>query len=314
MEDRLPLVPRAHSCEFQRGQLWASLRRDQFGAPVNPLRCGLSAAWWVSELHSSITSSDSRAFGSPIYSGRTRFHPMKTVIIMDDRASELLLDGLNQRVVRGAGVLRVRDRGTIEEAERPPLKIWRRIQKLVDAKVVEVARVDTNTQPREEVLEGDRHQLRRPTVPRPETKRQGAGERRSGPTSSPRPAHAQGVIACGHSEGGGPHRLHHLRRGEVVLSGLPFTPNWRRSSGGWSVTSPNLSRPKAQPASKGPLLRIRTPEPARLLSSGEEGSSDVAIGTPAEVLRWRVRRVPGTRGVLRAPRCPGRRAIEMNSE
>ncbi len=68
---------------------------------------------------------------------------MKTVIIMDDRASELLLDGLNQRVVRE---LVFSEYGIAELSRKlnvPPLKIWRRIQKLVDAKVVEVARVDT---------------------------------------------------------------------------------------------------------------------------------------------------------------------------
>ena len=67
---------------------------------------------------------------------------MKTVMILGDKASELLVDGLNQRMVREL----VFSEYAISELSRkigiPPLKTWRRIQKLVEAKLVEVARVD----------------------------------------------------------------------------------------------------------------------------------------------------------------------------
>lgn len=63
-------------------------------------------------------------------------------MIMGDKASELLLDSLNQRMVKEL----VFSEYAIAELSRklniPPLKTWRRIQKLVEAKVVEVARVD----------------------------------------------------------------------------------------------------------------------------------------------------------------------------
>jgi len=67
---------------------------------------------------------------------------MKTVMVVDDKASELLVDRLNQRIV---GEL-VFSEYSIAELSRklniPPIKTWRRIQKLVEAKVAEVARVD----------------------------------------------------------------------------------------------------------------------------------------------------------------------------
>jgi len=67
---------------------------------------------------------------------------MKTIMVLGDRASELLLDSLNQKIVREL----VFSEYAIAELSRklniPPLKTWRRIQKLVEANVVEVARVD----------------------------------------------------------------------------------------------------------------------------------------------------------------------------
>ena len=67
---------------------------------------------------------------------------MKTLMILGDKASELLVDGLNQRMVREL----VFSEYAIAELSRklsiPPLKTWRRIRKLVEAKLVEVARVD----------------------------------------------------------------------------------------------------------------------------------------------------------------------------
>jgi DNA-binding Lrp family transcriptional regulator len=67
---------------------------------------------------------------------------MKTVMVVDDKASELLVDRLNQKMVREL----VFSEYSIAELSRklniPPIKTWRRIQKLVEAKVVEVARVD----------------------------------------------------------------------------------------------------------------------------------------------------------------------------
>jgi DNA-binding Lrp family transcriptional regulator len=55
---------------------------------------------------------------------------MKTIMKLGDRASELLLDSLNQRIVRelvfsGYSIAELSRRLNI-----PPLKIWRRIQKL----------------------------------------------------------------------------------------------------------------------------------------------------------------------------------------
>lgn len=67
---------------------------------------------------------------------------MKTVMVLGDNGSELLLDALNQRIAREL----VFSEYTVAELSRklhiPAVKTWRRIQKLVEAKVVEVARID----------------------------------------------------------------------------------------------------------------------------------------------------------------------------
>jgi DNA-binding Lrp family transcriptional regulator len=67
---------------------------------------------------------------------------MKTVVVLGDRASELLLDALNQRIVREL----VFSEHSVTELSRrlntSHLKVWRRVQKLVDVKVLEVVRIE----------------------------------------------------------------------------------------------------------------------------------------------------------------------------
>jgi DNA-binding Lrp family transcriptional regulator len=67
---------------------------------------------------------------------------MKTIMILGERASELLFDGLNARIVRELVFSEHAIADLSKKLGVPPLKTWRRVQKLLAVKVVEVVRVD----------------------------------------------------------------------------------------------------------------------------------------------------------------------------
>jgi DNA-binding Lrp family transcriptional regulator len=67
---------------------------------------------------------------------------MKIFMLLGDSASELLFDDLNSRIVRELLFSEYAVSELSRKLRVPQLKIWRRVQKLVDAKVLEVVRVE----------------------------------------------------------------------------------------------------------------------------------------------------------------------------
>jgi DNA-binding Lrp family transcriptional regulator len=67
---------------------------------------------------------------------------MKTVMLLGEEASELLFDSLNQRMVERLVFSEYSVAELARKLSISPLKAWRRLQKLVNARVVEVVRVE----------------------------------------------------------------------------------------------------------------------------------------------------------------------------
>ena len=71
-----------------------------------------------------------------------RFHIMKMLKILDAKETVIVADALNQLILQKLAMSPYSITGLSKEINIPALKLWRRIQRLMKARLVEVSRVE----------------------------------------------------------------------------------------------------------------------------------------------------------------------------
>ena len=71
-----------------------------------------------------------------------RIHAMKRLVILDEKGSLLLSDALNQRIVRELALSSYSTTELSRKLGIPPVKMWRRMSKLLEARVIEQCKLD----------------------------------------------------------------------------------------------------------------------------------------------------------------------------